>query len=407
MLREFFLAGEFRRVRFAWLGLVTFVCHALFKAWLKWALNDWYARFYDGLQDVASVGSGEVDSEQEHLAAKRAEVSNNLMEFAFIVAPAVVVHPIAKWVASVWRFAWRVALVRSYLAHYDVSAAPIEGTAQRIHEDTLRFESGVYTCFTIVLDSFLTLFIFVPVLLDVGSRAMPPGVDWAPWLLSIAIGAALGGLIVSMGVGYKLVGLEVENQKVEAKLRTKLVMLEESPVVVVGAVPAHAPSDPDEMVTGNELSDGVLPNPRPCDVAPTNAFQVVLQELWCNYKRLFANFAAFNTWIALFDQTMLILPYLLVAPLMFAEDPAHRITLGTLMKVANAFDKVFGAMAVVSENWASVNDFRSTVWRLREFEQAIYSRKRFSARNVYSELAERTSTIERVVREISLRSTPL
>ena len=55
-------------------------------------------------------------------------------------------------------------------------------------EDTQRFEQGIYTCFTIVLDSILTLGIFVPVLLEVGTRAMPEGIDWPPWLLSIALG---------------------------------------------------------------------------------------------------------------------------------------------------------------------------------------------------------------------------
>jgi len=133
MLREFFLSGTCCRLLFAWGGLLVFVGHGLFKAWLKWALNGWYSRFYDGLQDISDA-SGEVMEEGEHLAAKRDEVFDNLVEFAWIVAPAVIVHPVAKWIASVWRFSWRMALVRSYLAHYDVSASPIEGTAQRIRK---------------------------------------------------------------------------------------------------------------------------------------------------------------------------------------------------------------------------------------------------------------------------------
>ena len=411
MLREFFLTGTCCRLFFAWGGLLAFLAHAVFKAWMKWALNDWYSRFYDGLQDIVD-GSGEVEDVGEHLSTKRAEVFNNLVEFAIIVSPAVVVHPVAKWIASVWRFSWRMALVRAYLAHYDVLMPPIEGTAQRIHEDTQRFEQGIYTCFTIVLDSVLTLVIFVPVLLEVGAHAMPEGVDWPGWLLTVAVGAAVGGLLISMCVGYKLVGLEVENQKVEAKLRTKLVMLEETPIIVVG----HAtivPPDPeseDAVVTGDEFTD-VAPYPRlrPQNVPPTSAFITVFGELWQNYRRLFGQFALFNTWISLFDQVMIIAPFLLVAPLMFAEDPAKRITLGTLMKVSNAFDKVFGAMAIVSENWASVNDFRSTMRRLREFEVATYARKSFNARTVYNELAERSSStsLERATAEISMRSTPL
>ena len=133
MLREFFLSGTCCRILFAWGGLLTFLGHGVFKAWLKWALNGWYATFYDSLQDLAVEGSGPMD-EDEHLASKRDEVFDLLVQFAIIVSPAVVVHPVAKWIASVWRFSWRMALVRSYLAHYDVNASPIEGTAQRIRK---------------------------------------------------------------------------------------------------------------------------------------------------------------------------------------------------------------------------------------------------------------------------------
>ena len=370
MLREFFASGSPRRLAFAWSGLVVFVGHALFKAWLKYALNAWYARFYDELQDV-SDGSGEFGS--GHLADKRQAIWEELLEFALIVSPAVVVHPLAKWIASVWRFSWRLALVRSYLVHYDPTTRPLEGTAQRIHEDTQRFEMGVYDCGTIVLDSILTLVIFIPVLLDVGGQAHPPDWEWPPWLLTVAATAAFGGLFVSMVVGHRLVGLEVENQKVEAELRTRLVVLERTPEMVVGE-----PEDPNRIVNADQFDD-ISHRVRRQPVSPLEAMGTTLVDLWHNYRRLFFNFAGFNTWIAMYDQTMIILPFMLVAPLMFAEDPGDRISLGTLMKVSNAFDKVFGAMAVVTENWANVNEFRSTVRRLGEFERSIYTRKRFNA----------------------------
>ena len=43
MLREFFCSGPPKRLAFAWMGLLVFVGHSLFNAWLKYALNDWYA----------------------------------------------------------------------------------------------------------------------------------------------------------------------------------------------------------------------------------------------------------------------------------------------------------------------------------------------------------------------------
>ena len=384
MLREFFASGPPWRLAFAWAGLVAFVGHSVFKAWLKYALNEWYAVFYDSLQDIywesGSGPSATRDEVSEHLFAKQTEVAALLVQFAVIVSPAIVVHPVAKWISSVWRFSWRMALVRAYLLHYDVSQKPVEGSAQRIHEDTQRFEQGIYTCFATILDSVLTLAVFVPVLLQVGADARPEGVmNFDGWLVFIATSAAVGGLLVSMVVGYHLVLLEVENQKVEALLRTKLVVLEQTPALVVGvergdddngADPAD-PADPDEFTNVNQHP------PRPRLVPPEPFFRSDQRSLWENYRNLFANFAAFNTWISLYDQVMVIVPYALAAPLMFSSDPSRRITLGTLMKVSNAFGQVFGAMAVVSENWASVNAFRSTVYRLREFERYTYERKRF------------------------------
>ena len=377
MLREFFASGPSKQILFAWLGLAAFIGHGLFRAWLKYALNLWYAEFYDALQDIAwEPSSGETrDDVATHLVTKQNQVSELLTRFALLVSPAIVVHPIAKWISSYWRFSWRMALMRAYLVHYDVGQRPVEGAAQRIHEDTRRFESGIYTCFATILDSVLTLAIFVPVLLEVGSHAQPGGVlDFDGWLVSIAVSAACGGLLVSMAVGHRLVGLEVENQKVEALLRTKLVILEQQPSAVVGA---SRDEGDDGALDSDEFTNVGRSPPRPRLISPAPFFRRNQRELWRNYKNLFANFAAFNTWISAYDQVMTIVPYALAAPLMFASDPTNRISLGTLMQISNAFGKVFGAMAVVSENWSAVNDFRSTVHRLREFEQHTYQRKRF------------------------------
>ena len=51
-----------------------------------------------------------------------------------------------------------------------------------------------------------TLVVFCPVLYSLD-----------PQLMGIAVGAAVGGLCVSMLVGWPLVGLEVKNQVVEAE----------------------------------------------------------------------------------------------------------------------------------------------------------------------------------------------
>ena len=348
MFREFFLSGPRRQILSAWAGLVVFVGHALFRAWLKYALNDWYTSFYDELQDNVDVGSGDAD----HFLNKRAAVRDELVRFAWIVMPAVVVNPVGKWIASNWKFGWRVSLMSSYIAHMDVNERrPVEGIAQRIHEDSARFESGITTCVTLLLDSFLTLVVFIPVLLEVGAQTNPAQPSW---LLAIAAGAAIGGLAVSVCVGRKLVGIEVNNQATEARLRTKLVLLEQQTLANIDASPRP-----------------------PARAVSSGSFSLVLAELWNNYRILYTEFCKFNLWVSLFEQVLVISPYVLVAPLMFADDPVERISLGTLTKVANSFGHVFSSMAVLGENWGEVNNFRSTVRRLREFEtQQTCARRR-------------------------------
>lgn len=50
---------------------------------------------------------------------------------------------------------------------------------------------------------------------------------------------------------------------------------------------------------------------------------------------------------------MVLAPYILVAPRLFADQCSERITLGTLVQTSNSFDKVFASLSVISENWCA------------------------------------------------------
>ena len=397
MFREFFCSGSKWQFIFAWSGLLVFIGHSAFKAYLKAALNQFYGRFYDSMQErIVDFGNSTnmTDAERLHLQAKRSEITDLLIEFCIIVAPSLAVHPVAKFIGSCWKFSWRISLVNSYLAHTDVNSEPVPNAAQRIHEDTMRFESGIYSAVSIVLDSVLTLCVFIPILLDCGKKAHP---EWVPnwlgdaWLTVIAVQSAVYGVSISAFVGRKLVDLEIKNQDVEAKLRTKLVLLEEMPTVFVEDS-ILVPPDAETMVVQAQIVEDPdsesEPSRAPPEWNPLHAFLRVLNDLWQNYKRLFIEFAKFNTWVSLYDQALVIAPYFLVAPLLFSDDPARRITLGTLTKVVNAFDKVFSSLSVVAESWADINDFRSVVKRLRFFEERTYSRRAFNRKRVYSKITE-------------------
>ena len=377
MFREFFCSRSCLTLGVAWFGLVGVVGYSVFLAWIKREINAWYNTFYDLMASAgtaallegtnatdevralpAEVGSGlffpaapPSSPGAPTLADYRVRVGDELRAFAWIVAPLVCVSPAAKWLRSAWAFSWRMALMRAYLRAWDDKREPIEGASQRLHEDSQRFASALMGCLATVLDAVFTLVVFTPILLDLSERIAPPmdvGFLRGLWLWILAAGAAVGGLGGAVVFGKHLVSLEVHNQLVEALLRKDLVLLETTPAVIVG-----------QTVEQQQY-------------APWRFFEETLRRLYRNYHALFRHFSLLNTWLSFYDQVMTLLPYFIAAPLLFATDPERRITLGTLIQMSNSFEKVFSSLSVVAENWGAVNEFRSVLVRLSEFEHQLY-----------------------------------
>jgi peptide/bleomycin uptake transporter len=362
MFSEFFWGPSWKTTGAAWVGMVVVVGYAFFLAHVKAQLNEFYSRFYDLLQQGggdAELGSG------SGYADYGAQVTSELWSFALIVAPLVSASPAAKYVRSAWAFAWRLALMKAYLVAWDTKQEPIEGASQRLHEDSQRFATALEGCLITVLDALFTLIVFTPILVELSKEIAPPfemGIFDDLWLWGMAFACSLTGLVGAVLFGRKLVGLEVANQRVEALLRKDLVLLETTPAMIVGTEAAAGAQSPSQL--------------RQASFLPRAYFKETLASLWTNYFQLFKHFGLLNFWLSLFDQIMVLAPYVIAAPLIFAEDPARRITLGTLMKMSNSFDKVFGSLSVIAENWGAINDFRSTYQRLREFEAKLHVKTR-------------------------------
>jgi ABC-type long-subunit fatty acid transport system fused permease/ATPase subunit len=225
----------------------------------------------------------------------------------------------------------------------------------------------VELCFTTVLDSVITLGVFIPVLTSLGEATPCPEslhfLNWlgGAWLVGLAILSALVGFLVTLLLGHRLVGLEVQNQVVEARLRKDLVVLETTPVAVCVIIP-----QPDDVeVDVREMQN---PNLMP----PLPHFLPIFEGVQRNYNRLFLNFGLLNLWLAFFEQFNVILPYFVFGSLLFSPDSSSRILLGTLVQVSNSFDKVFSSLNIVADNWVGINEFRSVLVRLRQFERNIY-----------------------------------
>ena len=191
---------------------------------------------------------------------------------------------------------------------------------------------GVDSYLAVLLNSMCTLAAFTPILLSLGARIVAPSallrMLGSTWMLACAIASAAIGLGVAMIAGRRLVSLEVDNQRVEAKLRRDCVLLEASPDAICAA--HHPQSDGGPQREGRDGGDnpnarGVPAMSKSADakartlLPPAPQFRRIWFELNENYGALFRNFLGLNLWLDSFDQVMVLAPYVLVAPRVFAD----------------------------------------------------------------------------------------
>lgn len=345
MLREFFLSPKRGRRVWAWAGLVLVVGHALLRAYIKRLINDWLGRFYDAGGAAAEVSSGETEA----LEQGRARMSALLFEFCLLCLPSVFLHPLFKLVSNRWVLSWRLSLVDAYLEAWDPASTEIENAAQRVHEDTGRFARGIQTCAVVVLDSVLSICVFAPIIVELGSEIQPSDLPDA-WLFLLCTAVAAVGVLVSVALGWSLIALEVNNQRVEADLRRTLVLKEEGR--------CEAP----RVERTRALAD-IAPN------EPNGVFGAILSDLKRNYVKLYYKFARFSVWLGAYEQTVILLPYLITGPMLYAD--RNRISLGMVTRTSHSFSNLFDALNILSDRWVDVTDFLSVMRRLKEFESQV------------------------------------
>ena len=118
-----------------------------------------------------------------------------------------------------------------YMTHWS-KLRTIEGAAQRVQEDTMRFASIVESLGSAFVSSIMTLIAFLPLLWTLSKEVTELPLIGAVngSLVFIALLSAAFGTVLLAAVGYKLPGLEFNNQKVEAAYRKELVYGEDDQV---------------------------------------------------------------------------------------------------------------------------------------------------------------------------------
>lgn len=284
------------------------------------AINEWYGGFYNMLQRAT-----------EHEVA---EFWQEMVKFAEIAFPYVLIATATAYVTRVYAFRWREAMTFSYVSKWQTVEQEVEGASQRIQEDIYRFARIFESLGLQVVRALLTLIAFLPILWGLSSGVDLPWIKDIPGsLVWVALLVSIGGLFISWFVGIKLPGLEYNNQKVEAAFRKELVYAEDDKI----------------------------------NFGKTETLVELFIGLKFNYHRLFLHYGYFDIWVNFFEQLMIIVPYLIMGPGLFTG----LITLGILVQVSNAFSKVRESFSIFIANWTTITELRSIHKRLKEFELNI------------------------------------
>ena len=337
MLKSFFLEKKWRL--WSWGGLLLLIASLWFQVQMTVAINTWYGKFYDLLQNAGDY----VDKPQEGIGLFFSQlvsleyILNGFegdLSFVVIAFPYIFLAIFTGWFTRIYGLRWREAMTFNYIPKWQVVESEIEGASQRIQEDCNRFARIIESLGLQVIRALMTLIAFIPILWTLSDKVDIPILrDIEGSLVWFTLIISLGGIVISWFVGIKLPGLEYNNQRVEAAFRKDLGLGEDDKK----------------------------------NYAQTETLLELFTGIRFNYHRLYLHYGYFDGWMTTYDQFMIIAPYLIMGPGLFTG----LITLGVMVQVSNAFSRVHGGFALFLHNWTTITELRSIWKRLSEFERNL------------------------------------
>ena len=322
MFRSFFLDSKW--MLWSVLGSILILAGTWYRVQIDVDINEWFGGFYNMVQQALS----------EPNSVTLDEFLLKCFEFMEIVGIYIVVAVLLGFFVKHYVFRWRTAMNDYYMSHWQ-KLRHVEGAAQRVQEDTMRFAGIMEGLGVAFMSALMTLFAFLPLLWELSKNVteLPyiGPVDHA--LVYLAILSAIFGTVILATVGVKLPGLEFNNQKVEAAFRKELVLGEDNP--------EHA-------------------NPK--------TVKALFNDVRKNYFTLYLHYLYFDVARFSYLQGTVLLPYIALAPTIVAGV----ITLGLLNQIIRAFERVEGSFQFLVNSWSTIVELMSIYKRLKAFEQRIH-----------------------------------
>lgn len=307
----------------SWAGSIAILASLWVQVQIDVQINGWFGEFYDMIQ--RALGEPNAITIEEYWAA--------LLSFITLAGIYVGVAVLVSYFTAHYLFRWRTAMVEWYHSVYD-RARTIEGAAQRVQEDTIKFSRIMESLGTSFIESIMVLVEFLPILfgLSVGIPIFFFG-EWEYGLITGALIWSVGGTLFLVGLGWllRLVGVEYDLQKREAAYRKLLVIAEDDGEV--------RPKHIDEL------------------------FNDVRKIHFTSYIR----YLYFNVGRIAYLQANVLSAYVFLAPAIVAGV----VTLGVMQQIIRAFGRVEGSMQYLLKAWPTIIELASVYKRLREFERQI------------------------------------
>ncbi|WP_313355624.1 peptide antibiotic transporter SbmA [Kosakonia cowanii] len=318
-----YIYSPHRWQRWSILGTALIIFVTWFQVEVSVAINAWYQPFFDLIQK-ALTAPNTVPLEKFYSGSG---------VFLGIALIGVTVAVLNNFFVSHYVFRWRTAMNEYYMAHWQ-QLRHIEGAAQRVQEDTMRFASTLEDMGTSFINAIMTLFAFLPVLIALSPHVPElPLIGHVPYgLVFAAIGWALFGTLVLGVVGIKLPGLQFKNQRVEAAYRK-------------------------ELVYGEDDAERARPH------TVVELFSAVRR----NYFRLYFHYTYFNVVRILYLQVDAVFGLVMLFPTL----AAGAITFGLMQQITNVFEQVRSSFQYLITSWTTLVELMSIYKRLRSFEREV------------------------------------
>jgi peptide/bleomycin uptake transporter len=322
MFRSFFLSR--RWMPWSVLGTILILASTWYRVQLDVRINEWFGTFYDLLQNaLAKPGTITLPQYWQQIST-----------FLNIAMVYMLVAVVVDFFIKHYVFRWRQAM-NDYYMQYWKRLRVVEGAAQRVQEDTMRFARIVEGLGVDLVRSFMTLAAFLPILWTLSEKvtsvpilgAIPHSLVW------VSIGWSLFGTVVLAVTGILLPGLEFQNQRVEAAYRKELVYGEDDPARASPPVAAE-----------------------------------LFRHVRRNYFRLFFHYLYFDVVKWSYLQVSVLVPLVAMGPTVVAGV----LTLGVFQQITRAFDKVTESFQYLVGNWSTIVELISVYKRLRAFEARIH-----------------------------------